>query len=181
LWTAIGLLAALGVELPGLAGRSCRHVARIMLPRVAYRVLAGAAGVGVLLTPALANAAPSTPPPVAAAASTPTPTWPTGSDLPSPGWPVGAAAVAPPTDPARPVPPAGPAHRSGPSSVLVRPGQSLWRIAAEHLPPHASDAQIAAAWPHWYAANRTTVGPDPGRLAPGQVLHAPVSPQEDST
>jgi nucleoid-associated protein YgaU len=59
------------------------------------------------------------------------------------------------------------------SRVVVRPGDSLWRIAAAHLPPGASPAQVAAAWPVWYAANRATIGADPGLIRPGQVLVAP--------
>ncbi len=56
--------------------------------------------------------------------------------------------------------------------VTVLPGDSLWRIAARDL-GEASDAQIAAAWPRWYAANRAVIGPDPDLIHPGQVLTRP--------
>lgn len=59
------------------------------------------------------------------------------------------------------------------AGVTVRPGDSLWRIAARHLPAGASDAEIAAAWPLWYEANRTVIGSDPGLIHPGQVLAPP--------
>jgi hypothetical protein len=59
------------------------------------------------------------------------------------------------------------------ATVVVRRGDSLWRIAARHLPPGAGDEAIAAAWPAWYAANRATIGDDPGLLLPGQVLAVP--------
>jgi hypothetical protein len=49
----------------------------------------------------------------------------------------------------------------------------LWNIAARHLGPHASAAEIARAWPRWYAANRAVIGIDPGVILPGQVLYAP--------
>ncbi|WP_010524891.1 LysM peptidoglycan-binding domain-containing protein [Nesterenkonia sp. F] len=57
--------------------------------------------------------------------------------------------------------------------VVVRSGDTLWSIAAEHLGDEASDAQIAAEWPRWYAANRATIGDDPSQLLPGMVLELP--------
>jgi nucleoid-associated protein YgaU len=60
----------------------------------------------------------------------------------------------------------------------VRPGDSLWRIAAEHLPAGATAQQIATAWPHWYAANRAVIGADPNHITPGQILHPPTEPPE---
>jgi nucleoid-associated protein YgaU len=55
----------------------------------------------------------------------------------------------------------------------VRPGDSLWLIAARRLGPDATDEQVAANWPRWYAANRSAIGDDPSLIEPGQVLHAP--------
>jgi nucleoid-associated protein YgaU len=55
----------------------------------------------------------------------------------------------------------------------VRRGDSLWSIAARHLGPAATDAEIAWEWPRWYAANRAVVGDDPDRLTPGQLLRPP--------
>ena len=71
--------------------------------------------------------------------------------------------------------PLGSAPRTGPESVqvVVRRGDSLWSIAARQLGPGADAAQIAAAWPRWYAANRTVIGPDPDHIRPGQVLVPP--------
>ncbi|WP_344032143.1 LysM domain-containing protein, partial [Paeniglutamicibacter psychrophenolicus] len=57
--------------------------------------------------------------------------------------------------------------------VVVRPGDSLWAIAARHLPSNAGPEEIAAAWPLWFAANRQLIGPDPDRLEVGVVLQAP--------
>ena len=57
--------------------------------------------------------------------------------------------------------------------VRVRPGDSLWLIAAHRLGPDASDADVAADWPRWYAANRAVIGDDPSLIEPGQVLQAP--------
>ena len=50
---------------------------------------------------------------------------------------------------------------------------SLWTIAARHLPPDSTDAEVAASWPDWYAQNRDVIGDDPGLIHPGQVLTAP--------
>jgi nucleoid-associated protein YgaU len=90
-----------------------------------------------------------------------------------------------PTPPAEPVPeertdgrlPASAPAPEAPgvvvASVTVRPGDSLWRIAAAHLDADASNAEIAASWPRWYEANRAVIGADPGLIHPGQVLQAP--------
>ncbi|KRF24196.1 hypothetical protein ASG95_06260 [Phycicoccus sp. Soil803] len=65
---------------------------------------------------------------------------------------------------------------SAPASteVVVHRGDSLWTIARRDLGPGATDTEVAAAWPHWYAANRDVIGPDPDLLRPGQRLRAPV-------
>jgi nucleoid-associated protein YgaU len=57
--------------------------------------------------------------------------------------------------------------------VVVAPGDSLWRIAAAELGPDATPADVAAAWPRWYAANRAAIGDDPGLIVPGLVLRMP--------
>jgi hypothetical protein len=57
--------------------------------------------------------------------------------------------------------------------VVVRRGDCLWNLVARQLGPGASDAEIAAQWPRWYAANRATIGPDPDLLHPGQRLRPP--------
>ncbi|WP_159618051.1 LysM peptidoglycan-binding domain-containing protein [Arthrobacter zhaoguopingii] len=62
------------------------------------------------------------------------------------------------------------------AGVVVRRGDSLWSIAAARLGPLASDAEIAASWPRWYARNASRIGPDPDLLTPGQTLAAPDPP-----
>jgi hypothetical protein len=56
---------------------------------------------------------------------------------------------------------------------VVRRGDALWDIAARHLGPDATAADIAREWPRWYAANRAVIGADPNLLRPGELLHAP--------
>jgi hypothetical protein len=58
------------------------------------------------------------------------------------------------------------------ADVIVRPGDSLWSIAAENLPSGATTAQIDAAWREWYRANRDVIGDDPNLIRPGQHLKA---------
>lgn len=59
------------------------------------------------------------------------------------------------------------------ADYVVQPGDSLWTIAAAHLAPEADDAQVAAAWPRWYAANSAAIGPDPDLILPGTPLSRP--------
>lgn len=81
------------------------------------------------------------------------------------------AAPATPDPTAPPAPPAPPA--APPATVTVAPGDSLWAITARLLPDGASDAEVAAAWPGLYEANRDVVGPDPDLIHPGVVLTVP--------
>ncbi|WP_218220502.1 LysM peptidoglycan-binding domain-containing protein [Nesterenkonia sp. Act20] len=57
--------------------------------------------------------------------------------------------------------------------VLVRPGDTLWDIAAEHLGSGATDGEVAESWPRWYETNRHTIGDDPALIQPGMVLLPP--------
>jgi hypothetical protein len=75
-----------------------------------------------------------------------------------------------------PVPSASPRASSASGRVVVRPGDSLWAIAARRLPSTASDAETARAVDRLYAANRTAVGPDPDLIVPGTSLLLPVLP-----
>jgi Tfp pilus assembly protein FimV len=58
---------------------------------------------------------------------------------------------------------------------VVAPGECLWRIAGAALPPGDGDAAVATAVHAWWSANAAVIGPDPDRLLPGQVLHAPAA------
>ncbi|GEK21600.1 LysM peptidoglycan-binding domain-containing protein [Cellulomonas xylanilytica] len=109
----------------------------------------------------------------AAAAPTPVPeqaaaTTPPGDVTPAPA--VGVTATGHPRTSA----PAS-AEPAPTGTVVVAAGDSLWAIAARHLPPGASDAQIAASWPRWYEENSAVIGADPDVVRPGQVLTVPVT------
>lgn len=122
-------------------------------------------------------------------------TAPADAALPAPGWAPRAAPaadghlpaagwVAAPPPPA-PVPPrlvtgvpvrAATANVASARAVVVRRGDTLWSLAARQLGPGASDAEIAAAWPRWWQANRAAVGGDPDLLMPGTRLVVPSGP-----
>lgn len=63
-----------------------------------------------------------------------------------------------------------PAHDAG--LIVVRPGDSLWTIAAAELPAGSSAAAVDAAWRSLFAANRDVIGDDPDLIVPGQRLHS---------
>ncbi len=75
---------------------------------------------------------------------------------------------------------AAPARTLGPSAptsrLLVRPGDTLWRLSAERLPTRASAAEVCLAVQRLHHRNRGVIGPDPDLLLPGQRLVVPPSP-----
>lgn len=189
--TAFACACCATTTLAGAAGRPVRPVcARLALaaspaalrPAVALLV-AGSIAVST------AGAAAASPvrdrPPVTASATATLPS--PGAPLPDPGWSSAlppAALPSPVWTPSRPAAPArpqadvsvvaAPALRDqGSPPVVVRRGDTLWSIAARHLGPGATDAEIAEQWPRWWQANRGRIGDDPDLLLPGQVLVAP--------
>ncbi len=80
--------------------------------------------------------------------------------LPLPDLPV--------SSPVRPRP-----DRQRPPGYVVVVRDSLWTIAAAHLPAGASNAAVDRAWPRWYAANRSAIGSNPDLLRPGTRLDPP--------
>jgi nucleoid-associated protein YgaU len=150
----LGLLAAA----PGLARHAVGAAAARMTPELVRRTVTGMLGLSVGLPLAGATAAGAT----------------TSITPPTPWAAVGSGAVgsfiadrpaAAPTPPPAPLPEL--------RQVVVRPGDTLWDLVAAELGGEATDSQIAAEWPRWYAANRSQIGPDPGRLYPGQRLVVP--------
>jgi nucleoid-associated protein YgaU len=149
-WVAVGVLTVRLVRLPGTVGVAARLVLRVALPRALRVAVLAAVGAQALTAPALA------------ADRTPAVTRPVTS----------ASAVAAVAEAPSPAPAAGSPSRA---HVTVVPGDTLWSIAAQHLAGPAPDRSVAAAWPRWYAANRSVIGPDPDLLAVGLVLEAPAT------
>lgn len=104
-----------------------------------------------------ATSTPAAPPPVTV---TPAPEW-----TPTP------VRSLPPVTLTAPRPPADDRQ----DEVTVRRGDTLWDLAASHLSPGATDAEVATAWQRWYATNRHIIGPDPDLILPGQVLTVPAA------
>lgn len=177
LWWTLSLVLAFAGELLarcgfGIAGSFLTALSPAFMRRLAVAVL----GINFLAAP-VAQAAPAANAGVSVAAA----------EAASPLWqPVEAATGPAPIDPLWKPAPAAPdgglmvraerAQNGGAPSggeVVVKPGHSLWSIAAEHLGVFATDAEIAQAWPAWYDANRDVIGNDPSLLQPGQILRQP--------
>lgn len=68
------------------------------------------------------------------------------------------------------------AEGSGPragTTVLVRPGDSLWTLAARALGDGASRAEVASYWRRLLDLNAPATGADPDLVHPGQRLRLP--------
>jgi nucleoid-associated protein YgaU len=65
--------------------------------------------------------------------------------------------------------PAPPVERA----VVVRAGDSLWRLAERGLSAPASARAVSVRWHAIYRRNRGVIGPDPDLIHPGQVLKTP--------
>lgn len=163
-WLLVVALLTVGERAGGALGAACRRVLPGVAPAVVRRGVALSLGLGVVLggTGAASAATPGDPvrsqvTAVATAASG-------GADL---DWPLpGGGQPAAPT-------PATPAAPSRAATVVVRPGDTLWGLARQHLPAPTTDAQVAVAWPSWWSANRAVIGDDPDLLRPGQQLDVP--------
>jgi nucleoid-associated protein YgaU len=193
----------LGARLPGPAGRALAAVLRRAAPLVLRRGLALALGLAVVAGPLAAGSPASADdggPGRAATATAETGApgtagldWPVAPAA-APAAPPAASRVAPPTQVAPPGTPRLPAAahatrvRATPptttagrrattarpaTSVVVRPGDTLWGLAARQLGPDAPARRVAVAWPQWWVANREVVGPDPDLLHPGTRLVVP--------
>jgi hypothetical protein len=167
LWLMLGLLVTLASRFTGRPDGLLEALSRRIAPALLRRLVTTATGASLVLTPTTAIAAPMAPPALLAATV----------DAALPASPTG-----PSTTPLRPAettpgPPLDPAPAAG--TVLVKPGDSLWRITAQRLGPSASERQIAVGWPYWYWANRRVIGRDPNLLRPGERLTMPTA-QEGS-
>lgn len=151
---ALGCWVLTVVATARVAGRST--VLRALTPRLLRRALfAGTAGALGLL-PACAEPAPDV-----------------GNDLSE----IGTASHAL-TGLALPDRPTSSRQQPGSDDVdsvvhVVRVGDTLWAIAASHLPGHPTHATIARSAARWHSANRDTIGPDADLILPAQHLTQP--------
>lgn len=59
------------------------------------------------------------------------------------------------------------------ATLVVRPGDSLWQLAAQSLPADAEAAVIAQRTRDLYRVNRAVIGDDPDLIQPGMTLRNP--------
>lgn len=148
------------------------------------RLLLAACGVAVLAgtAPAAASSAdipsgpdvpagPRTPAGPARLDGLPLPDRPLGRAAPRSADPRGAAPHG--VDPHGVDPHGADPQYAAPTIVVVRPGDSLWSIAARHLGPEASQTDVASYWVRLQALNAATLAPDPDLIRPGQSLRLP--------
>ncbi|WP_226832229.1 LysM peptidoglycan-binding domain-containing protein [Brachybacterium sp. FME24] len=110
-----------------------------------------------------------------------------GGSSPETSGASGAEAPSAPADAPQDDTPPAPSPRTEPSgdptaapqsasTVVVRPGETLWSITDDLLSPTPDHpSEIATAWPLLHEANRDVIGTDPDLLEPGQVLTVPDS------
>jgi hypothetical protein len=178
----VGLLSALAAaaQVPGLAARAMAQAVLRLAPSLVIGLVRIGLGLAVVSTPVMATL-----PATAVGGSvksrddgdgaSPAAAVPPGVGRPG-DTPVRSAAVESTTTRALQESPADVPIRDGATAsaeVVVVPGDCLWTIAARAIGPDATDAEIAAAWPRWYARNRAAIGADPDLLIPGTVLRPP--------
>lgn len=195
-WVCLGVLIAVLATLPGRVGRIAARAGDTVVTAAVRRWAAILLGVCVVSTcapggavaePAAAThlisaaadstaAGHDTTEPARPAARAPVPVWGADRDpAPAPEWT--------PT-PVRALPPVtltAPRHLPADeqrTEVTVRRGDTLWDLAAAHLPEAATDAEIAAEWQRWYALNGAVIGADPDLILPGQRLVIPTGSTE---
>lgn len=68
----------------------------------------------------------------------------------------------------------GPAAAEHPARThVVRPGDTLWSLAAADLSPTADDRDVTRRWHRLHDLNRAVIGDDPDLIHPGQRLSLP--------
>lgn len=188
-WLLVALLVTAGAHLPGVAGRVLAASARRLAPAVVRRAVEVALGLGVAVGASGVPAAGADPAPAAASvrlAVAPAVDPDSVPALPSLDWPVAAGAGGGVPGARRPA--GAITHRKAP--VVVRPGDSLWRLAERDLLARSAATrsaatrsaaaptarEVARAWPAWWVANRDVIGDDPHLIHPGTRLRPPASP-----
>lgn len=156
-WLLLTGLVTAAAHLPGAAGLVSAVVARRLAPAAVRRAVEVALGLTVAVGVLGASPAAASSGPAAGPAAAPSLDW---SATPGPTTPLA-------------IPSSGPA----PAEVVVRPGDSLWALAEQDLTARReatpTDADVAQAWPGWWAANREVIGDDPDLLQPGTALTRP--------
>lgn len=182
-WVALGLLVSVLAVIPGPWGAASRMLQDHVAPNAVRRWAALLLGAAIASSIAPAGAA-ATLPPSTIAAPAPAPEWIALSEpsmsttaesetpAPAPTWTPAPTRALPPVTLTTPRQDAS-ADQPDAHEITVRRGDTLWDLAAAHLPAEATDAEVAATWQRWYAENRHVIGPDPDLILPGQILLVP--------
>jgi hypothetical protein len=165
-WVALVLTMTALAALPGCVGRVGMAVSARVTPAALRRATQLALGLAVVAGPVPIASAASAPPGATRLVATSEALF--LPDVARPGW-TESANTAPSTREG-----AVRKHPEGMTTVVM-PNDCLWTIAATSLGTGASNAEIAAEWPRWYATNRQVIGADPDLLLPGMVLRAPAA------
>lgn len=175
-WVALGLLVSVLAVIPGPWGALTASVQDHVAPAAVRRWAALLLGAAIASTITPAGATATLPVSSVSTPAAPAPGWSTldevsrsGSAAPAPDWTPAPTRDLPPVSLTTPRQSADPAQHE----VTVRRGDTLWDLAAAHLPAEATDAEIATSWQQWYVTNRAVIGPDPDLILPGQVLTVP--------
>ena len=177
---AVTAVAVLLAHLPGAVGAAARRVAVVTSPAVLRSVVRVAAGATVAVVPlaattaALADAGPSpTSTPASSVRILPTGELPV-LDRIVPARDTDITDITDCTDCAD-----ADAGRRHPRSTSRRARSSSAAATPcgaspnSHFPAGRTDADVARAWPRWFASNRAVIGPDPSLIHPGEVLSRP--------
>jgi nucleoid-associated protein YgaU len=180
LWLSLGLALSALSALPGALGQACSVLAARIAPAAVRKVVAFILGTAMTaaLVPGTATAGTGQVAPRPASAAAAQIVRKGVADVaPDASFRLVSEAV-PSWSPEKPAPPA---MRASPAdSVVVQCRDTLWSIAAQHLGPHATRADIDAEWHRWFAANRDVIGDDANLIAPGQLLSPPAAHQRAS-
>jgi LysM repeat protein len=182
--SAVGAALSLAIALSGQVTGRMGRLALLLTPHVVQAAVGLAVGVTVISGPVVGASSAAVTTPLRTAASVATHDVPGGPHQPAelpPAWSPDRPAAGHPRPWAstaelvtsRAASPGPTGRANAVAAVVVHRGDTLWGIAARHLGPSATDAQIAAEWPRWHAVNRSTIGQDPDLILPGQLLHAP--------
>lgn len=149
-WAALICTAAV-VE--AATGGRLRATAWVGCPPALRRTVLALAGAALVASPGHAYATSSTSASSPAAGSRRSAPQQVLPVLPVPARPLGAARVGP--------------------RIVVRPGDTLWQLAAARLPATATAAHVCEQVERLHHRNRDLIGPDPDLIHPGQRLVVP--------
>lgn len=170
-------LAALLYAIAAVTGRQAlRGAAARMMPRIGHLIGGIVIGTAAVAAPAMAASEPHGSLAAidldrdagASRTAAAVETHPT-SRATTPAAPV-ASTTAPAVEPAATPRQATTAPMTIDQPYVVRTGDTLWDIAAEHL-DDATNAEITDAWKAIWRANIAVIGDEPGLIHPGQQLN----------